>query len=553
MNIIDIAKLKKEDLTRLRKIIRVMSNYGFGEIFKRLPFPSRIVLPKAQKEKLSYSPPKRLRMVLEELGTTFIKIGQFASTRPDILPSDYIKELSKLQDDVKPVDFKQIKQILIQEWGEDWEDFFITFGEKPVASASISQVYKARLSEGDQVAVKVRRPKIGKEIRSDLKTIKFLAEFIEKHYPKIKNFQPLRIVEEFSRNLRRELDFKREAILIRKFKYNHRDIPEVVIPGIINELSTEKILVMEYIEGTPLNKSKLTGYESRKIAQLGVEVLARQILKDGLFHADPHPGNLFYTEDRKLSYLDFGMIGRLSLTMRNQLIDLLIALRSGEAELILQQVLIIGEYEGEIDSNTLIREIMEIMDRYIGVPIKEISIGKALFDIFDLIRRQRVLIHPIYTVVGKSILTSESTARYLDDEIDIIEVLSPHLKKFLLEKYKPENLWLNLRLKGKDIYRLLSELPSNIRQIVNKLKSGQLEIEFKHEGLENLIHTIDRTSNRISFSLIIAALIVGSSLVIQIEKGPTLMGISIFGLVGYLFASILGFWLLWSIIRSGRL
>jgi len=552
MSIFSIAGLGIDEIARLREILAVLASYGFGELFRHLPIPGKFILPRVQKEKILYSYPARLRMVLEELGPTFIKLGQFAASRPDIVPHDYIIELSKLRDDVPPVKYAKIVNVFKEELGDNWKDKFLSFSDIPIAAASIAQVYQARLADGTKVAVKVQRPDIGSEIRSDMKIVMFVARFLERRYRWTRVFQPVKMVQEFSRNLNRELDFEREALLIEKFAYNHRDIKSVRIPEVIDELSTDRIIVMTYIEGTPLSKAQLKKVEGKKLASLGVRLLARQVLKDGLYHSDPHPGNLVYTDDRKLSYLDFGQVGRLSFKMRNQVTDLLAAVNSGEAELVYQELMSMGETEEEIDHDTIVREIMEILDKYLSVSLEKISVGKAVFEIFRLVRNYSLVIHPSYVMVGKAILTGEETARKFYPQMNILEEISPMLKDLVRDRYSLSNIGLNLRIISKDVIRLISDMPNQLRQIINKLKKGQLEIEFRHVGLEGLISALGGTANRLSFSMIIAALIVGSSLLIQTGRGPLLFGLPALGLIGYVLAVIMAAWLLWSIIRSGN-
>ena len=553
MKIFSLAGLGKDGITRLREIAGILAGFGFGELFAHIPFPGKIMLPKARKEKLKHPQPVRLRMALEELGTTYIKLGQFVSTRPDIVPAAYIKELSKLRDKVEPLGFDQIQEVLSGDWGDRWQDRFRSFSREPVGAASIAQVYKACLPDGKKVAVKVRRARIMKQVSGDLNIIMFLARFIERRYENLRFLNPVKLAEEFSRNLKRELDFKREAIIMKRFRQNHRDIKDlVIIPEIIEELSTEKILVMEFIEGLSLEKADLSTPERKRLARLGAEVLSRQILRDGFFHADPHSGNLLYTRDGRLSYLDFGMIGRLSRRMRNELVDLLLAAHTNEPEAILQELLILADVRKEVDRETLVREIMEVSDRYLNISLEEVSVGRAMFDIFEIIRRHAITVHPAYTSVVRAILTAEETARSLDSRINLLEEIAPQLRRLFFARYRPESLWVNARILGKDIYRFINDMPSQMGQIMRKLKTGQLEIEFRHIGLEGLIRALDRLSGRVSFSLVIASLIVGSSLIMHVRAGPFIFGMPALGFIGYTLSVLFAIWLLWSIIRSRK-
>ncbi len=553
MNILDIAKLGGREIKRLKDIVSVLARYGFGEAFRHLPLPGKFILPGTHKEIASHSPEERLRMALEELGTTYIKLGQFASTRPDIVPSNYIKQLTLLQDSVTPAPLDEVEEIFKKDLGDNWKEKFITFFEDPIASASIAQVYKARTLEGETVALKVLRPGVREKVKSDIKIITMLALFLEEKIPDAAEFQVLRLVNEFTTTLKRELDFKREAIILNAIKENHKDMKEVVIPSVKKDLCSENILAMDFIEGLPLNKAVMTRTEKKKTALLGIKTFFRQALRDGLFHADPHPGNILYTSDGKISYLDFGMIGRLSFTMRKQLIDLLLALHASKPELVLQEMLSIGEFREELDRESLIRDIMEITDRYIKVPISEMSVGKAAMSVAEIMKKYKLTVNPVYALVARALSMAEETGRALDPDINPFSTLEPELRKVYLERFEPRNLIMSWRLTGKSFGRFITELPYHLGQILKKLKTGQLEIEFRHVGLEGLIKTLDKLSNRLTFGIIIAALIVGSSLVIQIDKGPMLYDIPLLGFAGFIIASIMGVWLLWSIIRSGRL
>ncbi len=553
MDINLIRHFGKGQIGRLKDIVTVLARYGFREIFSHIPIPGKFILPKTEKNIAGKPRPVRLRLALEELGAVFIKLGQFASVRPDMLPADYIEELSKLQDKVPPVNFDEVDNYFKQVWGDKWRNNFITFIETPVAGASISQVYKGRLTNQDVVAVKVLRPGIKQEIKADIRILNFLAEFLQNNFEFISSFQPVRMVESFSANLKREIDLKREAIIINKIRKNHEDFKDVVIPRIYSELTGEGVLVMEFINGCPIDKADIKRKDRRRLAELGVRIMTKQVLVDGLFHADPHPGNIIYTEDGKLSYLDFGLVGRLSSSMKNHLTDIFMAIYSGESEWILQEVLTIAQTKYEIDKEKLLREIMEMKDKYMGLALKEISPGKAFLELFNIIRTHNILIRPAYSYVGKALLTSENTARTLDETIDIMGVMEPDLKKIAIKRYSPQNLWINLRMFLKDTSRFIRDFPAQLGEVFKKLKSGKLEIEFRHIGLEDLIHTLDKLSNRLAFSLIISALIIGSSLIIQLQVGPKFFGLSAFGITGFIFASFLGIWLLWSIIRSGRL
>jgi len=554
MNFLNLTKLNKDDLSRFKTIFTVLMEYGFEEVVKKLPIPKKLfIFSKIQKKNMDEPPAKRLRIALEELGTAFIKLGQFASTRPDLIPAEYIKELTKLQEEVTPVGFDEIKTVPEGIWGKDWISKFKEFNRNPAATASTAQVYRAVMSSGVNVAVKIQKPGIKEEIHSDLKLINWIAELLEKYVEESRLFQPIKLVEKFSIALERELDYKREAYLIEKFNKNHSDIDSVYIPKVDMELTNEKILVMEFIEGKSIAKCELSTEKKKEFSSLIVNTMARQVLRDGLFHADPHPGNVICTDDGKIAFLDFGMIGRLSPDMREHLLDLLIAVKSDNPKLMLQEVLIMGKVNPDVDLENLMNELMEITERFKSVPLKDIYVGRLLMDIFSLIRKNRIKVNPVYSMIAKAILTAEETAKLLNEEIDVIADISPLLKKMVLKKYSPETIIDKAKLFGKELSRLIETVPAQTRNILSKLQSGELEIEFRHVGLEKLINSMDKVSNRLTFGMIIGSLIIGSSIVLVIDKGPKVYDISLFGIVGYLLASIIGMWLIVSIIKSGKL
>jgi ubiquinone biosynthesis protein len=418
-----------------------------------------LIVYKISQEKQDLSNPDRLKLAFEELGTTFIKLGEFMVTRPDIIPTDYIEAFTKLQDDVKAVSFVKMKQVIAKEWGDQWQNKFASFDENTIASASIAQVYKAKTTDGKVVANKIQKPDIKDKVEADLRMISFTGNMIEKNFDWAKTMQISKIIEEFALNLKRELDFEREAILIQKFRVNYKDNNEVVIPEVIKELSTQKIVTMSFIDGKKINQCKFTEEEKTRVAKMGLHIFVKQILEDGIFHANPYAGNLLYTKEGKISYLDFGLVGRLTPSMRYQLIDLLLAIHSNEAEWILREILNIGEFTDEIDKNLLVREIMEITDKYIGIPIKELSLGQALLDLFDMIRRYHIRIHPSYAIMVKTIMTAESVAHYLDEDLDVINEISSQVKKAAAERMGPKNIYLNLKMFSKDVFQLIKEMP----------------------------------------------------------------------------------------------
>ncbi len=544
-----------EKFRRYREIGSIVVKYGFGIFLERAHLLKFLKLP-LRKKKIVASVPVRLRLMLEELGPTFIKMGQILSTRPDLVPLPFIKELEKLQDEVKPIEGEEIKRVIQQTFGRDIEDLFLYFEEKPIASASISQVHKAKLKNGKEVAVKVRKPQIERVISTDIQILYDIARLIEKFIKEARIYQPLRIIEEFEKSIRKELDFRIEERNMERFRKNFADDENVYIPEVFKEFTTENILVCEYVEGIKINKiDKLEKMEidRKKIAEKGVNATLKQIFIHGFFHADPHPGNIIILPDGKICYFDFGIVGKLDEERKIYLISLMNGFLKKDSEKIIRTLEIMGSIEDETDTQALKREISEIIDEYYGLELKEIQIEKIMEDLFERIRKFRIIIPSEFSLLAKTLITIEGVGLALDPEFNLTEKIKPFVTSFLEERFKIFNLINDFKRGLSNIYFLLKDTPQTFHTIMKYLKKGYINVAFEHKGLKNLTSTIDKSSNRISFALIISALLVSSSLIMISGKGPLLMGLPAFGILGFLISAILGIWLIVGIIRGGKI
>lgn len=544
-----------EKFRRYREIGRIVVKYGFGIFLERAHLLKFLKLP-LRKRKIVDSVPVRLKLMLEELGPTFIKMGQILSTRPDLVPLPFIKELEKLQDEVKPIEGEEIKKVIQQTFGKDIEDLFLYFEEKPVASASISQVHKAKLKNGKEVAVKVRKPRIERVISTDIQILYDIARLIEKFIKEARIYQPLRIIEEFEKSIRKELDFRIEERNMERFRKNFADDENVYIPEVFKEFTTENILVCEYAEGIKINKiDKLEkiGIDRKKIAEKGVNATLKQIFMHGFFHADPHPGNIIILPDGKICYFDFGIVGKLDEERKIHLISLMNGFLRRDPEKIIRTLEIMGSIEDETDTQALKIEISEIIDEYYGLELKEIRIEKIMEDLFERMRKFRIIIPSEFSLLAKTLITIEGVGLALDPEFNLTERIKPFVTSFLEEKFKIINLINDFKRGLSNIYFLLKDTPQTFHTIMKYFKKGYINVAFEHKGLKNLTSTIDKSSNRISFALIISALLVSSSLIMVSGKGPLLMGLPAFGIGGFLISAILGIWLIVGIIRGGKI
>jgi len=549
------------DLRRYSHIVTVFVRYGFGDILYRLkaryyaPW-QRKVFKKEGKAIESLSTPERIRLAFEELGLTFIKFGQVLSSRPDLLPQDFIKELSKLQDDVPPFPFRDAKAIIEEQLSQSLTELFEFFEEKPVAAASLAQVHRARTKAGDDVAVKVQRPGIEDIIETDIRILHDLATLAERHLPESRYYEPVRIVDEFARAIRRELDFVREGRNIDRFRKYFEGDETVYISKVCRDLTAPKVLTMEYIRGikvSDLEHLEAAGMDRRMIAIHGANLILKEIFEFHFFHADPHPGNLFVLANNVIAPVDFGMIGMLDEEIAYQIGIIFTAIVEKDVDLMLDVLLSIGITPEPLDRSSLRLELTDFLERYYEVPLQQLNIGTIINELMGIIHRYRLRLPPDIVMMAKALVINEGVGTMLYPEFNIIEHVRPYARKLMIRRLNPARQLNEFSKLAGDTFALFKKLPSDVREILLKIRKDELGIRFEHRGLERLISELDISSNRLSFAVVIAALIIGSSLVFQTEAGPKLFGYPLLGLAGFLLASILGLWVLIGILRSGRL
>ncbi|MBN1816180.1 MAG: AarF/ABC1/UbiB kinase family protein [Sedimentisphaerales bacterium] len=548
---------------RLRHIMAVLVKYGFEEVAAivgrrfRVGFGAKRLRLAKEQNLAVQSPARRVRLAMEELGPTFIKMGQLLSTRPDLVPVEYIEELELLQDQVKPEKTETIIAELTDQLGGKPEEIFADFQLEPIAAASIAQVHRARTKDGRECVVKIRRPGIVQTIRTECEILENLAGLVQARFAHAETFDPQRMIREFSRAVGKEVDLANERRNQKRFLHNFADDETIHVPRIYDEYCSEGALTMEYIDGIkPSEIEKLTeaGLDRRIIAQRGADFVLTQVFDHGFFHTDPHPGNFLVMKDNVLAPLDFGQVGRLSSQDRQLLRYIVLAIVDGDVNKIIQ-----GLERAEMmpDSVSLIdlqRDMEEILDSYSHLPLRDIPFREAIGRGFDAIRKHRIRPPADFTLMLKSLMTIESFASSLDPDFQIIEHLKPYARKFTLQEIGPGNLLRGLQRMTRDAGQFAQRLPDDAATILSKFRRGQFRIHVHHEHLENLNQTLDKSSNRISFALIIAALLIGSSLLIA--QDGTFLGLfhlQTVGVIGYVIAAAMGFGLLISILRSNRL
>lgn len=559
-------KRKLHVLGRYRHIIAVLIKYGFEELGWHIGrrkvglgsgrVSSEVAGPPRPKDHRTR--PQRIRMVLEELGPTFVKFGQLLSTRPDLVPADIVAELERLQDQVEPVAFDRIREEFRRELGEYPETVFASFDPNPIAAGSIGQVHRAVTKDGDQVVVKIRRPGIVEKIDAECDVLEDLAGIIKAGFTEEQDtVDPQRMVREFTLAISKEVDFDNERRNQRRFILNFEDDPTIHVPRLYDDYCTEGVITMEYIDGVkPRSRKSLEkeGLDPKVVAQRGADAVLKQVFEYGFFHTDPHPGNFFVLPDNVLAPIDFGQAGRIGSFEKKLFRDVVIAIVNVDAGHFVRAV----ERAELVDERTDLREFSrvseELFNRYYGMPLRDIPFGELIQEGFNIMRRYYIYPPADFTLMLKSMMTIESFATSLNKDFMIFEYLKPYAKKFSLEEVKPSSVIKNARKTIIGASSLVANLPEDVTTILNKFRHGKLQMRIHHEHLENLNSTLDKSSNRLSFAVIIAALLIGSSLLVP-QQGMALgiIHMQTLGVTGFIVAAIMGVWLIVSIIRSHRL
>ena len=549
-------------LNRYQRILRVLFKYGFSDVLERLHIDQYLESglqminrkPREQIDKLSR--PERLRMSLEELGPTFIKFGQVLSTRSDFIPPEYLFELAKLQDDVPPFSYEEVESIFLAEMGHKPEELFAEFTREPVAAASIGQAHEGVLRDGDKVVVKVQRPEIEKIIAVDLEILAHIAALMEKYLEELQGHRPTSIVEEFARTISKEIDYSVEIGNIERFAKQFERNKTIYVPKVYRDLSCERILTMENIQGlkaSDVDKLRKQGADLPLVAERGTNLIMEQIFVHGFFHADPHPGNVFILPDNLICFLDFGMMGRLSRQNRDDFTDLVLYIVARNERKVMESVLKLTNHYEDINRDALSRDLSEMLDRYLYLPLKELEAGKILQDLLELVSRHQIFFKPNFYLMMKAITTVEGVGRILDPDLELLKLAQPFMKKVKSDRLRLNRIAEEAGLATSEYVDLLRDLPEELRSILSQLRQGRMKLEFEHRGLSDLRVALDQVSNRISFAIVLASLIIGSSLIILSGIPPKWNDIPIIGLIGFLLAGVMGFWLLLSILRHGRM
>ncbi|SHE49516.1 2-octaprenylphenol hydroxylase [Caldanaerobius fijiensis DSM 17918] len=544
--------MNRKNIKRYKKIIEVLAKNGLYILLNNLGIKTRV-----RKLVIDDIPlPVRIRHALEELGPTFVKLGQMISLRTDLIPQDIASELAKLQDKVKPFDFIDAKRIFESELGYRIEDVFDYFSETPIASASIGQVYVASLkSTGEKVVVKIQRPGIDDMISSDINVLAEIAQFLDEH---VKN-RPVSFVQvttEMCNALKRELDYTLEARNAEKFKNlykNSLNRNHVVIPKVYWDYTTRKVLTLEYIDGIGvknIERIKRSHWDVKNIARIGAISFLEQVMDFGFFHGDPHPGNIMVLGDDKIAYIDFGTVGKLDRIQRRFLYNLFEAFINDDVDSMVEDFEEMGCITSSTDIISFKRDLKDIIDVYYNASIKDINMKDLISQITNIVYKHSIVLPADFTLLFKALITIEGVGKILDPDFN----LSTLIKDYSIHKFKkkldPLTYIDETIPEIKKLLRLSFKMPYLIYEILKKTEKGDMAIEIKYNDIDEIKDALREITNKLSLSIIVSALIVGSSLALQINTGPKVLDMPLFGILGYLIACVIGLWLIGTMIIS---
>lgn len=544
---------KYNNAKRYREILSILSKYGFSVVAEKvgagIPFrriKSRLVDDLSRGE--------RIKLAIEELGPTFIKLGQILSTRYDLVPDDISKELASLQDDVYEVPISEIKKIFKEEIGKEIEEVFESFKETPLAAASIGQAHTGVLKTGECVVIKIQRPNIKETIDQDIQILKTMAELIDENLKTKIVINAKDVIDEFSESIKRELDYIHEAHSAQKIKTNFIKNSHMKIPKIFWDVTTKKIITMEQIRGIKINdvdSIEERGWNKEAIAEIVANLFLEQVFLDGVFHGDPHPGNIIIVDKCRVSFIDFGIVGYIDNQMLDFIITTLRAISDKNVDKIIGKLSDIDALTIDTDETGLRNDIFNIINYYFDLPMSKIDFGEGLNEFLLVLYRHHLRVPSQLSLLMKSMITLEGTLKSLDPQFNLMKISSDIMNK--VKKRKLENINLKETIKTTlNIYDVLKKIPVQLLSIINKVDKNQIKVTMKQEGLEVLEREINNLTNKLSLSLLVSALIVGSSIVIHADIRPKILDVSVFGLFGYIVGLIMGLWFIISAIRSRK-
>jgi ubiquinone biosynthesis protein len=516
-------RLLAQEVRRTRDIFRVFARHGLGDLVAHLKVPGRWH-PRRGTQDAGHARATRLRMALEELGPTFVKFGQALSIRSDLLPLSLTTELARLQDDAPPLPAGTVESVIAQELGAPIETLFRDFDPVPIGAASIAQVHRAILPSGDQVAVKVRRPGIGATIDGDLAILQSIAASAERHWADAELFVPSALVRQFARTIRREQDFTREGRIIERFAANFAGDPTVIVPRVHWSHTCAAVLTMDYVDGikvSDIDALRLQGSDPALVARRGADAILQQVLTDGLFHADPHPGNILVLPGSVICLLDFGIIGHLGRPGRDRLARLVQAIGARDIPRVVRIVLALSEPLVEPDIKALEEDAAELVETYAGARLQDLSMARVWADIADVIGRHRLQLPADLMLLVKTLVTMEGVGHRLDPTFRMIEHATPYVRRVLMERWSPPRALRLAGREGRDLVDALRAMPDDVHAILAKARAGGLSLHVRQDDLAQVAGRIDVAGRRISLGLVLAALLMSTATIAAAGSSPT--------------------------------
>lgn len=552
------ALARARDIGRLQEIASILIRHGLGDVVQRSGLGN--ALQKAGKALHWDAPqriaqrttPERVRLAFEELGPTFVKLGQVLSGRTDLLDPEWTEELAKLQQNVREVAFDELREQMTEDLGRPPEEVFDELQTEPLAAASIAQVHRARLPDGTDVVLKIRRPGIDAVVLADLRLLTRLAELVEDEMPELRRYQPRRVVRQFERTIKDELDLAVEGRNTRVIAENMVDQLGIVIPAIYTEYSSKRLLVQEFLDGPSATRwiqdPSVVEIDGAQVAARGADAVLKMVFEDGVYHADPHPGNMVFLGGDRIGLLDFGMVGRLSAARRVEFTSLLAAAVDRNEERAVEVLL--GWSSGEEpDHEALSQDVSAFIDRYHGVTMESLDVNQLLADIAEIVRRNGLVMPSDVSMLLRAFVTLDGLVGALAPDFQLAEHVTPFARRAVAAHYAPQAVF---RRGLRDLTDVLGHLPQDLRALLARARHGNLKVDLDLKRLDDFGRQIDHSANRLTMGMITAALIVGTSIALTVSGGPQLFGLPLFALLGFVSSLAFGLWLLWSIARSGR-
>jgi ubiquinone biosynthesis protein len=549
------------NLGRISEIAGVAVKHGFGYFFEthRLTdlLPARLTASRLEKGPASERG-QHLRELLDELGPTFVKFGQLLSTRPDIVPPDIIQELQSLQDDVRPFPYADVERVIREDLELSVEQLFTEFEEKPIAAASIGQVHRATLPNGHRVAVKVQRPNAPRQVEADLNLLYQAARIARERVRALDFIDARQIVDEFARSIRQELDYRLEARNAEVFHHRFAGHPHVRIPRVYWSYTRARVLTLELLEGIQLADLPQDAWsmeERRRLAYLMAETWMTMIFRHGFFHGDPHPANIFVLEDGAvIGLVDFGQVGKLSDDDMSKLTRLFIDAADERIEQLPRRLGELGVRYPKEREEEFVAEMREMYGRYYGASLAEIDPLQVIREAFQLIYRLNLHLPTRFVLLDKAIATLGSVGIDLYPDFNVFEIAKPYARGLMIERYTPRRVLTRARTEGLELARIARDMPYQVHDFLEEVRDGQIEVGFVHKGLDDFMQKLNVAFNRLVVALVVVGGLIGSSLIgIFAEQGPQVFGVNILSFIGFVLSGVLGVWLLWGVVRSGRL